>query len=106
MRRSDAAVAHSLTGWPTPASPCGRSCRSDRRAPIGSPYWVRSDFAGNPAFIDPAELPDLNPRAYRADFSQARAPGSHDYALFEALSCAHGGAPFWRWPAELRDREP
>jgi len=22
----------------------------------GSPYWVRSDFAGNPAFLDPTEL--------------------------------------------------
>src|SRR5437879_4644808 len=29
--------------------------------PVGedrSPYWVRSDCAGNPAFLDPAELPD------------------------------------------------
>ncbi len=25
--------------------------------PDGSPYWVRSDFAGNPAFLDRAELP-------------------------------------------------
>ncbi|HWW80280.1 MAG TPA: 4-alpha-glucanotransferase, partial [Steroidobacteraceae bacterium] len=25
----------------------------------GSPYWVRSDYAGNPAFIDSTEWPDL-----------------------------------------------
>src|SRR6185437_11298900 len=27
----------------------------------GSPYWVRSDFAGNPAFLDRAELPKVEP---------------------------------------------
>jgi 4-alpha-glucanotransferase len=29
-----------------------------------------------------------------------------DYALFEVLSLAQGGAPWWTWPAELRDRAP
>ena len=28
----------------------------------GSPYWVRSDCAGNPAFIDAAELPQIDTR--------------------------------------------
>ena len=32
--------------------------------PVGadlSPYWVRSDFAGNPAFLDPAERSNREP---------------------------------------------
>jgi 4-alpha-glucanotransferase len=76
--------------------------------PVGgdrSPYWVRSDCAGNPEFIDPAELPDpagpVDP-----EFLAASAPWLRDYALFEALTRAHGGAPFWAWPSPLRDREP
>ena len=71
----------------------------------GSPYWVRSDRAGNPRLLDEAELPDaaapVDPqfRANAGDWLP-------DYALFEALTQAHGGAPFWHWPPELRDREP
>ena len=29
-----------------------------------------------------------------------------DFALFDALREAHGGAPFWEWEEELREREP
>ena len=76
--------------------------------PVGadfSPYWVRSDCAGNPAFLDPAELPD--PHApIGADFLAASSAWLEDYALFEALTRTHGGTPFWRWPVPLRDREP
>jgi 4-alpha-glucanotransferase len=79
-----------------PAGPVG----ADR-----SPYWVRSDFAGNPAFIDPAELPDSR-APIGADFLAAASPWLHDYALFEALTLSQAGAPFWRWPVELRDRDP
>ncbi len=28
-----------------------------------------------------------------------------DYALFMALESAHGGSPWWEWPAPLRDRK-
>ena len=76
--------------------------------PVGidrSPYWVRSDFAGDPAFIDPAELPDPH-SPIGAEFFAVSGPWLRDYALFEALSEQHGGAPFWRWPAPLRDRDP
>jgi 4-alpha-glucanotransferase len=76
--------------------------------PVGadrSPYWVRSDCAGNPEFIDQAELPDPGVPA-DAEFLAAAGPWLHDYALFEALTRAHGGAPFWSWPAPLRDRAP
>lgn len=76
--------------------------------PVGddrSPYWVRSDCAGNPDFIDPEEWPDpaapIDPQ-----FLAGSSPWLRDYALFEALTRAHGGAPFWRWPPALRDREP
>jgi 4-alpha-glucanotransferase len=76
--------------------------------PVGadrSPYWVRSDFAGDPSFVDPAELPD--PRSpIGAEFLAVSGPWLRDYALFEALSQQQGGAPFWRWPAPLRDRDP
>jgi 4-alpha-glucanotransferase len=71
----------------------------------GSPYWVRSDCAGNPGFLDRAELPDEH-APVGEDFRAAAAHWLPDYALFEALSRAHGGAPFWRWPEPLRDREP
>ena len=76
--------------------------------PVGadrSPYWVRSDFAGNPDFLDPAELPD--PHApIDAEFLAVSGPWLRDYALFEALSAARGGAAFWSWPPPLRDRDP
>jgi 4-alpha-glucanotransferase len=69
-----------------------------------SPYWVRSDWAGNPQFLDSEELPDAHsPPA--AQFLADSAAWLPDYALFEALTKAHEGAPFWSWPAPLRDRE-
>jgi 4-alpha-glucanotransferase len=71
----------------------------------GSPYWVRSDSAGNPQFLDASELPDPLP-APDAQFLAHSAGWLPDYALFEALTGAHGGAPFWSWPAQLRDRAP
>jgi 4-alpha-glucanotransferase len=73
----------------------------------GSPYWVRSDMAGNPALIDRAEAPRREHEA--ADFERfchTNAFWLEDYALFEALSRQQGGAPWWEWPAALRDREP
>jgi 4-alpha-glucanotransferase len=71
----------------------------------GSPYWVRSDFAGEPAYLDSAELPDMQ-SAESAAFHEESQPWLDDYALFEVLSRAHGAAPWWTWPAELRDRTP
>ncbi|MDE2449292.1 MAG: 4-alpha-glucanotransferase, partial [Gammaproteobacteria bacterium] len=86
-----------FTVWQVlPAGPTG---------PDGSPYWVRSDFAGNPAFIDPTELPTGQSAEYGAFLDQAQ-HWLDDYALFEVLSSAHAGAAWWTWPAELRDRTP
>ncbi|MGH8287609.1 MAG: 4-alpha-glucanotransferase [Steroidobacteraceae bacterium] len=69
----------------------------------GSPYWGRSDFAGEPAYLDSAELPDAQ-TAESAAFHDDTQPWLDDYALFEVLSRVHGGVPWWTWPAELRDR--
>jgi 4-alpha-glucanotransferase len=68
----------------------------------GSPYWVRSDFAGNPAFIDAQELPDRG----GFDSFATSAHWLEDFALFQVLSDRHAGAPWWDWPAQERDREP
>jgi 4-alpha-glucanotransferase len=69
----------------------------------GSPYWARSDRAGNPALIDP-HAPDPGSTS---DFEQWRAESAawlDDFLLFEAISQEQGGAPWWRWPVPLRDR--
>lgn len=73
--------------------------------PDGSPYFARSDFAGNPAFLDPADSPQADP-AESAAFTEATREWLEGYALFEVLSEAYGGKPWWRWPLELRDRAP
>jgi 4-alpha-glucanotransferase len=71
----------------------------------GSPYWVRSDAAGNPALLDPTELPPAEAPVDPQFLAEAGA-WLPDYALFEVLTHAFGGAPFWRWPQPLRDRVP
>jgi 4-alpha-glucanotransferase len=71
----------------------------------GSPYWVRSDSAGNAAFLDQAELPSFDGDDYRA-FLESSQQWLDDYVLFEALSRHFNAAAWWDWPAECRDREP
>jgi 4-alpha-glucanotransferase len=71
----------------------------------GSPYWVRSDAAGNPALIDPAERPAPAGPQFE-EFRHAARDWLDDYACFEILSRRHGGLPWWSWPAEHRDRDP
>jgi 4-alpha-glucanotransferase len=70
----------------------------------GSPYWARSDRAGNPDLLDPA----AGDPGTAADFEAWRAAQAHwlnDYLLFEAIGEEQGGEPWWRWPAPLRDRD-
>jgi len=69
-----------------------------------SPYWVRSDFAGNTAFIDTDERPSPEGEPYRAFLDSSRS-WLEDYAEFEVLSALHDGQPWWQWPAEYRDRD-
>ncbi len=71
----------------------------------GSPYWVRSDFAGNPTLLDSQEWPDCSGGEFES-FLQGAQYWLNDYALYQALSERYSGAPWWTWPAELRDREP
>jgi 4-alpha-glucanotransferase len=72
----------------------------------GSPYWARSDFAGQPSLIDRAELPDL--AVEREDYEQfcrANLDWLDDYLLFDALAERYR-APWWQWPPPYRLREP
>ena len=73
--------------------------------PDGSPYWVRSDFAGRYTFVDPQELPDSHSAEYEP-FLAASGQWLADYALFESVSAARNWEPWWLWPADVRDREP
>ena len=78
--------------------------------PVGadrSPYWVRSDQAGNPALIDWREAPDpITLRVAYADFCASQASWLEDYVLYMALSRVHHGTPWWTWPAGLSHRDP
>src|SRR5687767_7185405 len=58
--------------------------------PDGSPYWVRSDSAGNPAFIDPQELPRFDTGEYAAFVESAR-DWLEDYVCYEVLSAVQAG---------------
>jgi 4-alpha-glucanotransferase len=71
----------------------------------GSPYWVRSDSAGNAALIDPDEPAPLNSSEFQA-FLAASGDWLEDYAAFEVLSGIHRGTPWWYWPPPYRDRQP
>jgi 4-alpha-glucanotransferase len=71
----------------------------------GSPYWVRSDSAGNTAFLDRDELPSTDGHEYREFLEHSKA-WLDDYVTFEALSRHFNGAAWWEWPPELRDRDP
>jgi 4-alpha-glucanotransferase len=64
---------------------------------------VSSDWAGNPALLDTAELPPAQ-RPVDPQFLSESAGWLPDYALFAALTGAFHGAPFWSWPEPLRER--
>jgi 4-alpha-glucanotransferase len=70
----------------------------------GSPYWSRSDRAGDERLVDP-RAPDPGTAADYADWRASARDWLEDYALFEALS-AQLQVPWWLWPAALRDRDP
>jgi 4-alpha-glucanotransferase len=71
----------------------------------GSPYWVRSDFAGNPQLLDHQEWPHAGGSELEG-FIGANDYWLRDYALYRVLCARHAGTPWWSWPAELRDRHP
>ncbi|MGD9599441.1 MAG: 4-alpha-glucanotransferase [Steroidobacteraceae bacterium] len=71
----------------------------------GSPYWLRSDHATHAALADTSIDRETVSRATLAGWCERERHWLADYALFEALSAEHGGAPWQDWPAALRDRE-
>jgi 4-alpha-glucanotransferase len=71
----------------------------------GSPYWVRSDSAGNAALIDPDEPAPLNSSDFQA-FLEGSREWLEDYAAFEVLSSINSGTPWWYWSPPYRDRQP
>src|SRR5580658_3874991 len=71
----------------------------------GSPYWVRSDSAGNAALIDAEEPAPLNSSEFQ-DFVAASREWLEDYAAFEVLSSINHGTPWWYWAPPYRDRQP
>jgi 4-alpha-glucanotransferase len=94
----------------------------------GSPYCLRSAYAGDPRFIDTADLGDyevlppgiagLGERGARyaafaelasaeqrrafAEFVRTRRRWLLPYGLFEVLSARLGQAPWWQWPEACR----
>ncbi|UMG93553.1 4-alpha-glucanotransferase [Nocardioides sp. TF02-7] len=82
----------------------------------GSPYQSLSAMAGNPDLVSRADQ-EAQGLARLADLDEARtaAFGSwcadqqewlEPYVEFTALRELHDGAPWHRWPAPLRDRDP
>lgn len=71
----------------------------------GSPYFGDSAFAGHAALAVANPAPELRGPAFE-EFIARQAFWLEDHALFEALRLGHGGAPWWQWPAPLRDRTP
>jgi 4-alpha-glucanotransferase len=71
----------------------------------GSPYWARSDHAGNPLWVDPSIEPPGGQGAFEA-WCAAQAHWLDAYALFEAIAAEQEGRPWWDWPDALRDRDP
>jgi 4-alpha-glucanotransferase len=105
--------------------------------PVGpdrSPYFARSNHAGDPGLVDLATLAAAGlvpgaelgrvPRAQLlakaaaalaghgaqgrafADFRAGAAHWLGDYALFTAIQAREQGRPWWQWPEALRRREP
>jgi 4-alpha-glucanotransferase len=68
----------------------------------GSPYWARSDFAGDSSLIDRSELPNLDQLAPDYQAFRAAARGwLDDYVIFESMA-AHFASAWWDWPQQYR----
>ncbi len=67
-----------------------------------NPFAAASAFAGDPRFA--RDRAAIDPAAYRR-FRAANADWLEDWSLFTALKSAHGGKPWWHWPAPLRRRD-
>lgn len=72
--------------------------------PGRSPYASFSAFAGDPRWFDGAAAPP-DASAIEA-FAEAERDWLPDWCLYAALRDAHRGAPWTRWEAPLRGRDP
>jgi 4-alpha-glucanotransferase len=70
----------------------------------GSPYQPESAFAGHAGLFPPRDR--ARAAAGQRRFLDDNADWLPDYALFHALGRRFDGAPWPRWPAPLRDRQP
>ncbi len=71
--------------------------------PGASPYCSVAALALDTGLV-PQDAP--RPSATAAAEYAERAPWARELGLFLALKAEHAGAPFWEWPAALRDRDP
>ncbi len=80
-----------FTVWQTlPLGPADR---------FGSPYSLRSEYAGNPGLVDDEPCDESALAAFARRHRRWLLP----YALFRSLEGTFR-APWWQWPAEVRDR--
>ena len=70
-----------------------------------SPYLLKSVNAGNPDLIDPDQSQATTSPEFHA-FYDIHRPWVTPYALFMSLRAQHDGAPWWEWPAGLREHDP
>jgi len=70
-----------------------------------SPYLLKSANAGNPELIDRARFSAPTADGLR-HFCDANRGWLNPYVLFMALRQRYADAPWWEWPAELRNLEP
>jgi 4-alpha-glucanotransferase len=67
-----------------------------------SPYQSNSAFAGNAALVTEEE--EGTEQGY-GEFCETHRYWLEDYVLYQALRRRHAQAPWYEWPAALRDRE-
>ena len=72
----------------------------------GSPYSLRSAFAGNPALIPTAVLNAEVSEEQLTEFRLCESAWLLDYSLFTAIGRRQRARPWWEWPAGLRLRHP
>lgn len=71
----------------------------------GSPYASPSAFAGNVKLCDPTFEADPGGELVR-EWLAVHAHWAWDWALYDVLKQMHDETPWFRWPAEFRDRDP
>lgn len=72
----------------------------------GSPYAARSAFAGHAGLLPDGHALAASHEGHSFEvFRDEAASWLGDWAEYAALKERFGGAPWWKWPAPLRDRD-